>query len=151
MLSNWRIHGVGLTALVGSVVLLSGCTGKGKNGAGGSDGAEADHLQAAYQLVREYTTAKKHNPTSLEDVKKWATAEHKKGVDADTFVSTRDHEEYVLENMPMGAALHEKTGADGNVYNVMPGGGQVQRVPAAQLNNMLESVKRAGDQYKGKK
>lgn len=148
MISSWRSRGLVLTGLLVSAVLLSGCTtGSHDAGAGDVVTPEYLHLRKAARLVQEYTARNKKPPDSLAEVKKWAKNERKKGVDADTFTSTRDRQEYVLVDFPMGAALHEQTGQYGKVYASTPGQGDVQEFTVDRMNQMFESIKKSSSRY----
>ncbi len=106
-------------------------------GCGGSqpplESPEAAHIGKVAELVSEFKTANKgNNPKTIDDLKNWAVNAGK-GDDKD-FVSTRDHEPYVIEHQAMSRGrggitsapmasqgpviIHEATGKNGRKFVV---------------------------------
>jgi hypothetical protein len=120
------------------VILALGCGGSGP-----SEPPEAAHIGKVGQLATEFKNANSgNNPKNIDELKSWAE-KNGKAEDSD-FVSTRDHEPYVLDAQFMsrggGTAvartmaskgpliIHEATGKNGKkfvVQGVAPQGSEM--------------------------
>jgi hypothetical protein len=91
----------GLSSLVGFgaillVALVSGCGSK----AGPSSSAEAEHIGKVGMLIGQFQAANAgNNPKNIDELKAWALKNGK--AEEQDFISTRDHELYVIEPMAM--------------------------------------------------
>jgi hypothetical protein len=75
---------------------LSGCVGK----AGPSSSPEAEHIGKVGQLIGQFQAANSgNNPKNIDELKAWAIKNAK--AEEPDFLSTRDHEPYVIEPMAM--------------------------------------------------
>src|SRR5260370_15305282 len=109
--SNWRVAispRIG-TALLIPVAFIIGC-GRGPAPA---ESPEAAHIGKVGQLVTDFKVANSgNNPKNLDDLKNWAVKSSK--CDDTDFVSTRDHEPYVIEPQALsrgGGAAPMRTGS----------------------------------------
>jgi hypothetical protein len=120
------------------VVLALGCGGSGP-----SESPEAAHIGKVGQLATEFKNANSgNNPKNIDELKSWAEKNGK--ADGTDFVSTRDHEPYVLDSQFMsrggGTAaartmasrgplvIHEASGKNGKkfvVQGVVPQGSEM--------------------------
>ena len=108
----------GVVLGAGLLLWAAGCTPGAP-----SEPAEALHIKKVYSLCNEYRGANNKAPASLDELKKWATAQGK-AQDAD-FSSPRDGQPYVIVAVPPPinmVILHEQTGKDGKRYVVNIGG-----------------------------
>jgi hypothetical protein len=79
---------------------------------------EAAHITEAASHVNTFMSENKGQvPKSTDDIKDWAS---QKGIAADSLVSTRDHEPYLIYEVTMGMGkqviLTEKTGVKGKRF-----------------------------------
>jgi len=121
---------IGPTFLV-LVTFMIGCGHR----SGPTESAEAAHIGKVGQLVTDFKAANSgNNPKNLDELKNWAV-KNGKGDDTD-FVSTRDHQPYVIEPQAMSRGgdttsmrtgtmaskgpliIHEAQGKDGKKYVV---------------------------------
>jgi len=114
-----------------------GCSNKAPNTT--DSDPEATHLGKVGEWAGEYAKAHKgKGPTSLAKLKSWA--EKEKGAKDDDFVSTRDHQPYVLENPHGEALIHEAQGQNEYehqvVYSVSQGTSQAHKSDMNQLRMM---------------
>jgi hypothetical protein len=113
------------------VAWIIGCGGH----SGPAESPEAAHIGKVGQLINDFKAANSgNNPKNLDDLKNWAV-KNGKGADTD-FVSTRDHEPYVIVPLALsrgGGApamstgpstskgpliIHEATGKNGKKFVV---------------------------------
>ena len=79
---------------------------------------EAAHIAEAASTVNTFMSENKGQvPKSTDEIKDWAT---QKGIAADSLVSTRDHEPYLIHQVTIGmgkeVVLTEKTGVKGKRF-----------------------------------
>jgi len=134
-------------ALACAILALAGCSDK-KDSAN-SFSAEQDHIGKAARFARQYTAATGKVPADIEQVEKWAKKNKKKGLEGDTFKSTRDGQPYQVKVAPMGVMVFEQTGVAGKVYVALPQGAPGER-DLSQIKNMTESMERGMEKYENK-
>jgi hypothetical protein len=126
-----------MISLLVLALLLGGCGGSGGSGVD----KEKQHILNVVELAKQYETAAKKKPTSIDDVKTWAVKEGK-ATEAD-FVSPRDQHPYVLMSGMMGLLVYEQTGKNGKVYMYNTSSG-VREVDPGEISTMkrMESMRR---------
>jgi hypothetical protein len=96
-----------------------GCGGK----SGPTTSAEAEHIGKVGELIGQFQAANAgNNPKNIDELKAWAIKNSK--AEEQDFVSTRDHEPYVIEPMAMMRS--------GGMAGGMPGmdmGGMASKLP----------------------
>src|SRR5262245_10213429 len=109
---------------------------------------EEVHLQKFGRLYFEHRMSTGKPPANVQELKAWAKKQGKDKLDKmeiddveQAFVSPRDHEPYVLVQLPMGMGpvlAHEKSGAGGRRL-VLNSQGNVMDVNETQFQDLLKS------------
>ena len=102
-------------------LLSMGCRGSSSSSSVDPKG-EAVHIADAFGTVSTFMSENKGQvPKSTDELKDWAA---KKGIAADSLVSTRDHEPYLIYQVNVGTGkqvvLTEKTGVKGKRFSWSP-------------------------------